>query len=468
MIDIDEAVRLIEKSPCERLEYSYKDQCLYAGKGKGKRPCEDKTATLPNVRAVWSDAKRVFRTKHPSLFPNAPSSYSAKKWSEIIEDNHLEEEWFLELRDSLAPEITNLSVNYGLWEKEAEPELYQRIKKELISLEACEYEKYYYDEILFTFCTPYDRVSMTILGNAGMVKGICFYPGEIYGGTFLATIHQDRLGLDNTTSQSLSNMVSFYYEDEGDEDRLAPKDNPFGKDNHFTSMYMRGGTMMGCCLPKSIALRALIYLAEAKKRLPLFDRTYRDYPFNDGLYDVSLGEKGSFLVPSSDTFDLPFEIFPDIFDAKYPELDNETSGGEAWDATLRASPAPFEDPSNPDKISHWGYIALFTDHKTGYINAGQVGQAKNFRPLDDLSMRIQDALKGQRLPKKIYVDNYLDHSFFLAFFAHYVEKKKMKIIVSSKPLRVHDAADAMLDALENGIDMDDDDLEEGMKKDIRC
>lgn len=466
MVDIDEAVKLIEKLPYDTLQYSYQNQNFYVENfGKSKTKIGE-TASIECVRQVWTDAKRAFQAKHSDLFPKAQSSYSPKRWTEIVVANHLEREWFLELRDSLAPEITNMSTHYGVLEIEAEPELYKQIKKELSALETCKYEKRYGDNILFHLCTPYERTSMTILGNAGMVTGISFYPGEYEGNAFLATISQERLALDAPTSQSLANMVSFYYDD--DDSAFAPKNNPFGKSNHFTSIYMNGGTMMRCYLPKSIALRALVYLRLAKRLLPVFDKLYGDHTF-EGLYDAILSERTCFAFEKSDTPDLLHDIFPDILDAYYPDhIFYETGAADSWDATLRAIPAPFDDKDEPERITHWAYVAILSDHKTGYVYTGQLGKAENFRPFDDLNEHLGEVLKDHQLPKKIYVNNFLDNLFFFGFFAHYINKKKLKIVVSKKRLLVDDAADALLEQLDSWANDEDDEEEEEIKKDIRC
>ena len=469
MIDIDEAVKLIEKLPYDSLRYSFKEGHFYAENIRTSKTKIGETAAIECVRTVWKDAKSVFRTKHQDLFPSAPSSYSTKKWNEIVEKNHLEEEWRLELRESLLPEITNLSTDYGLREVEAEPELYEKIREELIYFESKKYEERYYDGILFHFLTSYERSSLTILGNAGMVKGISFYPQDFKGKPMVATMSEESLGLDKTTEQSLANMLSFYYEDEEDEDSFIPKNNPYGKDNHFTSIYMKGGTMMRCYLPKSVALRALLYFETAKERLEMFDKKYKDYHFDGGTYDVFLTTKIPFLAEKKLEDDILDPLFPEVFEAQFTRPIYQTGGADSWDIALRVVPTPFEDEENPEKIVHWAYIAIIADHKSGFIYTGQLGKAANCRPFDELNARLEGELKEHELPKKIYVGNYLDHLYAITLFLPYIKSKKLKIINSKKRLLINEAADALIGSLENGSeDGDFDEEEEAFKKDIRC
>ncbi len=470
MIDIDEAVKLIEKLPYDSLQYSLKEGHFYAENFKTSKTKVGETASIECVRTVWKDAKRVFRTKHENLFPNSPSSYSTKKWNEIIAENHLEKEWFLELRESLLPEITSLSAEFGLREVEAEPELYKKIREELVYFESKKYEERYYDGILFHFSTSYESASLTILGNAGMVKGISFYPQDFEGNAMVATINERALGLDKNTSNSLANMLSFYYEDDEEDVGFESGHNPYGDDNHFTSIYMRGGTMMSCYLPKSLALRAILYFDTVKTRLETFDKEYKNHPFDGGTYDAYLNSKIPLLLEKTGENDGLEPLFPDTFHAHFSHPIYETGAPDSWDLALRAIPAPFDDEENPEKIAHWAYVAIIADHKTGYVYTGQLGKAKNGRPFDDLNIHLEEKLREYQLPKKIYVDNYLDHLYAIALFIPYIESKKVKIIISKKSLLVDEAANALMDSLENGgfDDEDFDEEEETFKKDIRC
>lgn len=464
MIDIDEAVKLIEKLPYDCLQYSLKSGHFYVENFRTSKTKIGEAAAIECVRTVWKDAKNVFKTKHGDLFPKPPSNYSAKRWNEIIAENHLEEEWYLELRESLLPEITNLATEFGLKEVEAEPELYEKIKKELVYFESKKYEERYSDDILFHFGTSYEHASLTILGNAGMVTGISFFPQDFNGNAMVATMEEEPLGLDKTTSQSLANMLSFYYGDENDENGFAPKNNPFGSDNHFTSIYMNGGTMMRCYLPKSLALRAVLYFDTIKERLESFDEKYKDHPIDNGAYDAFLISEIPFLMEKTiDDWSIK-NLFPDVFGAKFAHHIQKTGDPDSWDIALRVVPFPFEDEENPEKIANWAYVAIIADHKTGYVHTAQLGRATNSRPFDDLNVNLEEQLKEYRLPKKIYVDNYLDHLYAVALFIPYIKSKELKIVISKKKLLINEAANALTDEFENGPSAE----KTVFKKDIRC
>lgn len=185
----------------------------------------------------FCEAKRVFRKKHPALFPKAPSSYSKKKWDEIIKTNNLEGEWLEEFRLSLAEDVKAFCCYYGVHEVEAPSSLYQAIKKELLIFEAKRYEKRYSDKVLFRIPTDFEEVPMTVLGNAGNIFGVSFYSHDSQCRNYAPIESQENLGIDQETSCAISHMVSFYFEkDNSDVYEIA--DNPYGRDNHFTSSFL--------------------------------------------------------------------------------------------------------------------------------------------------------------------------------------------------------------------------------------
>ena len=277
MIDIDEMTKLLEKRPLDLLVYSLKDERFLREDEMKKMDLskdQEGFCYLCGPETCYKAARGVFRNKHRDIFSKAPSSYSYKKWFEAIIDKNLENEWFLELRQALAENFTQFTKHYGLQETEAPVSFYEEIRKELVTLEQAHYEKRYSDMVLFHLRTPYDIVPFTILGNAGNVFGISFYPCDDDGTCFLRTQLNEALHMDQHTLSALSDMLSFYFEKEGEND-MEIVDNPFGKENHYTSLYMANGSFMKVYLPKSIAIRALDYLKKVNLLMPDFDKTIR-------------------------------------------------------------------------------------------------------------------------------------------------------------------------------------------------
>ncbi len=102
------------------------------------------------------------------------------------------------------------------------------------------------DTVIWSFFhlrTPYDIAPFTILGNAGNVFGISFYPCDDDGTCFLRIQLDEALHMDQHTLSALSNMLSFYFEKEGEND-MEIVGNPLDKKNHYTSLYMANGSFM--------------------------------------------------------------------------------------------------------------------------------------------------------------------------------------------------------------------------------
>lgn len=88
----------------------------------------------------------------------------------------------------------------------------------------------------------------------------------------------------------------------------------------------------------------------------------------------------------------------------------------------------------------------------------EMGEAANFRLFDDLVLHMAKKLKGMLIPKKLYVDTYLDFVFFQTFFGGDYDKGKVDIIPSATYLATDDAYDEMVNFLskaeENGLEDD--------------
>lgn len=207
MVDIDEMIKALIEQPSKELFYSVKEGAFLEITGpKDKYYKDSDICSFCGAKVCWYDAKKVFHARHKSLFSQAPSSYSVKKWNEIIKQENLEDEWFLEFRRALASNVTEFTKLNGIQEVEATSDLYKQIREELAIYEPKHYEERYSDMVLFNIRLDYEDVPMTILGNAGNVFGVSFYPGDVEGSNFLLIQNQERLGLDGETTNSISNI----------------------------------------------------------------------------------------------------------------------------------------------------------------------------------------------------------------------------------------------------------------------
>ncbi len=367
MIDIDDAIRTL-------LEYPSEDYLIYS-KSSNKFITIESEATrslkkndiyiICDVQKCYKEAKSVFRAKHKDIFPKSPSSYSFKKWDEIIEKESLKAEWFHELRSSLSEPFTWFSKHYGIQEVEADDDLYQQIRDELVVFENNHYEERYSDQVFFHLKTDYEAVPMTILGNAKSVFGVSFYPSEPLGDTYLLIQNKEDFNIDPETANSLSNMVSFYFEN----DESLPYEfdhNPYGDDNHFTSCYLTSGSLMNSYLPKSIAIRSLSYLKEANRTMAIFDKDKHDEIKDNRFYDAYL-TSNKFVVMKKDIRELPCELIQTIEDTVFKDTDLKFSPTGALDASIRLLPGYFYTPGLSDRCVHFAFTALLCDHKSGGI-----------------------------------------------------------------------------------------------------
>ena len=73
----------------------------------------------------------------------------------------------------------------------------------------------------------------------------------------------------------------------------------------------------------------------------------------------------------------------------------------------------------------------------------RMGEAKDFMPFDELCNRLMDSLADIKVPKTIYVNNFLDFAFFDNFFAPYIDNKKMKLVPMEKKLQTDNAYESL-------------------------
>lgn len=450
MIDIDEMTKLLEKRPLDLLVYSLKDERFLREDEMKKMDLskdQEGFCYLCGPETCYKAARGVFRNKHRDFFPKAPSSYSYKKWFETIEEKNLENEWFLELRQALAENFTQFTKHYGLQETEAPVSFYEEIRKELVTLEQAHYEKRYSDMVLFHLRTPYDVVPFTILGNAGDVFGISFYPCDDDATCFLRAQLGEALHMDQHTLSTLSDMLSFYFEKEGEND-MEVTDNPLGNDNRYTSLYVASGSFMKVYLPKSIAIRALDYLKKANLMMPIFDKTksktIEDHQFYDVYLDIERPIPMVFEKDIDEDADAA-NLFPMIDPEVFSETRYRYATSKEWEMTIRALPNYFFDSEDSVKRGHSGLICLACDRKTGRIEMYEIGECANFHLFDDLVQRLEKKFKDIRIPKKIYVNTYLDFVFFPLFFEKDFLDKKVEIIPTTSDLVTDEAFEKMLE-----------------------
>lgn len=454
MIDIDELTRLIEKKPLPELIYSReKERFLTLEELKKVDTSKDEydLCYFLNSSMCYGEARTNFRLKHQDIFPKAPSSYSHKKWYDTIVANGLEEEWFYELRQSLASNVTNFSKHYGIQEIEAEQSLYDEIKEELIHFELKHYERKYSDLILFLLPCRYEFVTMMILGNAGQTFGVSFYPGELFGNTNYRIQMQEDLMIDQHTLYCLSNMVSFYFE-KGKKKSFEYTDNPYGKSNDYSSVYMTNGSLMNTFLPKSIAIRSLEYLKLANKRMPIFNQTESRKIVDDRYYEVSLLEDKSYIFPIELEDKTNIDLLPELDEVNFQVEKFKLTAKGKLDMTIRALPNYFVDDRNPEKCVHFGFLVLACDHKSGNVDVAEIGEAKDFILFDELCYHLSQKLKTMTVPREICVNNFLDYAFFTAYFRPYIERGQMKVVPSIKRLLSDEAAESFIDMLEANED----------------
>lgn len=455
MIDIGEIVRMLLEHPTSELHYS-RSQGKFIGKITSEMKDDEDICFLLGGEYCFSDAKKAFRMKHSMLFPKAPSSYSKKKWDEIIKANNLEEEWFEEFRLSLAEDVKGFCCHYGLHEVEAEPSLYQALRKELLVFEAKRYEKRYSDQVLFHIPTDFEDVPMTILGNAGNVFGVSFYPHDPQGKNYALIENQESLGIDPDTSNAISHMVSFYFE-KANHATYEITDNPYGRDNHFTSCLLMNGSLMNSYLPKSVAILVLHFLKRANELMEIFDSSEEAKKIKDDrFYDVGFSEGGApFVFEAEPNLGFGGHLPYDFRDVYFSESPLSFSKSGAWDATMRLLPGYYMENFGEERCAHFGFTALLCDHKTGYIHAHAMGEAKDFRPFDELCSALMDALKDISIPKTIYVNNFLDAVFFDNLFAPYIDDKKVRVVVKREKLQSDHAFESLSYFLNRKMEEDD-------------
>ncbi len=443
MIDIEQVGKLLANNPKVSIFYSRKRKVFVdANVDVSIFDESDEIIPLYDTDEHFDIAKRVFRKKHIDIFPKVPSAYSNKRWLETIHNANLDQEWFNEIILSISSEITEFSRHFGIKEAEATPEMYKTIKEQVMILRKAHYEERYSDGVLFHIYNEYEPVSFDFIGKTSEIKGISFYPGESFSRTFIAIQNQDMLNIDPGTNNALANLLSFYFEKDNNCGYGFGK-NPYGDDNSVTSCLLMGGGFMNCYLPKSIAIRAISYLKIVNNVLPSFETSEHKEITDDFYYDVFTAKR-PFTVMKKDITRSMEHIFDDFDKVTYKDVSLKFDKAGALEATLRVIPRPIPESPFNKRCMNFPFVAILCDHKTGKIVFNQMGMAKNLRPLDDLCSKLSKSLKDRSLPKKIYVNSYLDYVFFSDFFAPHIKNKKVKIILEIKSLYTDQAYEGLL------------------------
>lgn len=457
MLDINDIVDRLIEHPSKDLYYSISEGKFLDRKvTKDEYDSNDDLCCFRYAKKNWEAARKGFIAKHPEIFTKIPNPCHLKEWNALIKENNLEKEWFLEFRLALSEDVTMFTHAFGIEEIEAEPELYIKIKKQLKIFEAKHYEKKYSDMVLFFIGADYECVPMTILGNAGSVFGVGFYPGDEYADSYLLIRNQEDLRIDYGTANSICTMLSFYFEKK----HLTnmPFKDPYESNFHFTSSYLDSGTLMNSRLPKSIAIRGLNFLENANYEMENFVSSPESKLKDNQFYDVFL-ELDKFKVQKSNPLNsfeghLPF----DINDVRFldPEIKFKRNG--AGDITVKCLPeCRIGSDKDDQRILNFTYVLILCDHQTGMILSHAIGVAKDFCPFDSLVKSFSKEIQKITVPKTLYVNNYFDFQFFNAFFAPYIEKNKAKVEVLFEELMSDAAFDSLQDCLMGGNDEEDDD-----------
>ncbi len=452
MYDIDDITSRLIEHPAKMLYYSIsEDKFLDRKVTFAEYESNGDLCGLFRAKVCWDAARRNFMAKHHAIFPDLPANCPVKRWNALIEENHLEKEWFAEFRLAIAENVTRFGQVFGLHEVEAEPELYLQIKKQLKILEAKHYERKYSDMVLFHIGCDYEWATMTILGNAGKVLGVAFYPSDKTAANYLLVQNQERLRIDPETANSIATMVSFYFEKEPLYGMTFP--DPYESNFHFTSVFLCQGIFMQCRLPKSLAIRAINYLETVNREMANF-ASKKNKLRSDTFYDVIL-DAGQITVEKTDPYEfycgqLPFDLTSiDFLD---PSLKFKKGG--SWDATIRYLPGCNEEAIEGDeRTTNFTYVAMMCDHDTGEVLIHSLGSSKDYRPFDDLVKNLSKDLQKTTVPKTIYVNNYFDLEFFTEFFDPYIFKGKVKLEIAKGELFTDRSFDVLrnflLDKIEN-------------------
>ncbi len=391
-------------------------------------------------------AKRFFREDHIDLFPDPVSKYSRKRWKEVIDSNHLEEEWFKELRLSLARSVTDFCIYNSIHEKEADSETYRKIREMLERFEARKFEERYTNKVLFKLWTKYDGINMNLNDTEEEPHGLTFFPDDLDGESFYLLSNLDDLNVDSLAADISIHAITFDYE-KGDP-VYSLLDNPYGKDNRFSSTYLCKGTLMHSLLPSSIGIRALSYLEAAYRSLTAFDKTEESAKVREakGYHEVTLLNESNLVEPVEDAFSRVSEdCLYSMFDTHFAKANYKITEKGAFDATIRVLKDAYIADFDPDRAVIFTLIAVICDHSTGKIVAIERGTTGSFYPFDEVASRLSAALnKLPAVPKTIYVNGFFDEIFYDCLFTYPYLKSRFKVKAIDAPLATDPAYEGLL------------------------
>lgn len=447
MIDLDKIATLLADKPHKNIYYGLKTDKIVADPMEiiGEEKPED-ICNLAKTDEIWKLARKAFCANHKDIFPLAPSSYPNSKLKAILAKEGLERDWFYEVRLAMAGPITDFTKRFSIKETEATNPLYKQIKEQLSIYEKAHYEKKYSDMVLFKVLTDFELVPFSVLGNGGQTFGIGLYPGDSYGDVFWIIQNADALFLDKMTMNSLIHTLSFYFADEG---HGPGESNPFGKSDHFTSLYISKGEAANCYLPKSVAVRALSYLEAVNKYLPVFHKEHANEIEDGHFYDVMLTPAGSTIIEKDiEASDEEMMPFADMRYTNFIDAPLKFDKGKTFSATFFTLPYPVKNHDDPDRLAYFSFCALLCDEKTGEVVAYGVGGGEGDNGLDGLVKALTESLEPLKIAKKIYVNGLIDDYFFELFFKPYIESKKVQLIPTDKSLKSDVARDAFIDGFD--------------------
>ena len=354
------------------------------------------------------------RNAFSSCFKSATASFSLFK--KYIDKLNYKKQWIDFLIPYLASDIYEFCSIHGIKEVEASKDQYKEINELLLYFK--EDDKYlrFSEDNLFNFINPliFQNNSAIMLGHYGGVKGLSFYLCDYDNSYYLTMKDGNRRHERYNASVILSNITSFYYEDEPINDQF----NPLDEKGTITSISVCYGTIKNNYLSKSQAYsikHLLILLKNAVNKIlntpRLIDKIQieRRQRINVRGNKIIIEDMSLYPYCSPNCFYYPHSYY------HYEWFNNiHITCKHTMSFLIGLFPDYIYDKYD-DRIVHTVLVALFVDNKTGIILAAIPGSETEGEPLENLSKCMKDffgkANTFNTINKTIYVNDNLSENF---------------------------------------------------------
>lgn len=389
-----------------------------------------------------------FLLDHPEL-GNVKVTRSSE-WNNAVCRANLWNEYIQLILDNELINLSDILFDENIEDEEASKEDYAAIRKLLEEYDKHNFEEHISDVAFFSAsCKSEGDTNFIILGNNHGTYGIVFYRsfhGLYEIDSFLGFGDDEWGGYELT---SLGHTIALYSDHKTPEYKYGsfPFKNPWGKDNHYSSMSLSGGLRYDCYLPKHMAKAIILQLRVIIDLLTdIVDKQHNHMVVTRLTYCIiAKGESEYFVADEISVRPLPFSFDKESTHYQVPTLTTELKAKKGrYDFAFHIlEPLKAEGYGEDKRIYSTGYICILTDHKTGFLYNPIIVAPRHGEPICIALARAFEATQVfEGLPDRIYVNRELDESIARFALSAFISNGT-QLIATEERLKTDDAFESL-------------------------